>query len=308
MGFKTMPLDHYLVFRNVTRYASVNREELYKVLGFIGKKSVGSRSVIGYLVSRVPLQVCTGKVFREKVATLVKTNTRDCGIPQGSPISDVLANLYLLEFDTWMTNEMAKIGGSYRRYSDDILMIVPGHADDFELRLSEIEKRLTAYGDKLKIQPAKSTVHKFSRSADSEFQNYQLVSGSAGKNGLDYLGFRFDGRKIFIRDSTRSRLQRKMTFAVNATVRRLSRANPGKGRAELKRLFDANVVLSQFYKVRDFETVAAIPNKWTFWTYLIRAQKTFGMKGKSIAGQVRNFRRSISYKADKQIDKYTIIP
>jgi hypothetical protein len=308
LGLKTMPSDHYQVFRNVTRYASVNREALYKALGFIGTKWVGTKHAVGYLVRRVPLHLCSGKVFREKVVPLVKTNTTNYGIPQGSPISDVLANLYLLEFDTQIADHMAKVGGSYRRYSDDILVIVPGHGDDLVARLAEIETFLRGCGDKLKIQPTKTTVHKFSCSGGAEFPTCQLLSGSAGKNGLEYLGFRFDGRKVFIRDSTRSRLQRKMTFAVNAAVRRLFRANPGKGRAELKGLFDANAVLSQFYKVRAFETVAAIPNRWTFWTYLIRAREVFGSKGRPITGQVRNFRRSISYKAGQLIDECTIIP
>jgi hypothetical protein len=308
LGFKIMPPDHFQVFRNVTRYACVNREALYKILGFIGQKSVGTRQVTGYLVKRVPQHVCSGRIFREKVASLIKTNRTNYGIPQGSPISDVLANLSLLEFDTEMVEQMAKVGGSYRRYSDDILLIIPGHGDDFVARLAQVQVLLKACGDKLTIQPTKTTVHKFSRTEGTDFSKCTLLSGSAGKNGLEYLGFRFDGRKAFIRDSTRSRLQRKMTFAVNAAVRRLFRANPGKGRAELKRLFDVNAVLSQFYKVRDFESVAATPRSWTFWTYLIRAQETLGSKGKPIAGQVRNFRHSISYKADRLIDKCTAIP
>lgn len=308
LGFKSMPADHYQVFRNVTRYASVNRETLYKALGFIGQKSMGTRQVIGYLVKRVPLHLCSGRIFREKLLSLVKTNRTSYGIPQGSPISDVLANLYLLEFDTQMVYQLAKVGGTYRRYSDDILLIVPDHGDDFVARLAQVEVQLKACGDKLKIQQAKTTAHKFSRIDGADFSKCQLLSGSTGKNGLEYLGFRFDGRKAFVRDSTRSRLQRKMTFAVNAAVRRLYRANPGKGRAELKRLFDVNAVLTQFYKVRDFESVAATPSRWTFWTYLIRAQEVFGSKGKPIVGQVRNFRRSISYKADRLIDKCTVIP
>jgi len=254
------------------------------------------------------MHLCSGRIFREKLLSLVKTNRTSYGIPQGSPISDVLANLYLLEFDTQMVYQLAKVGGTYRRYSDDILLIVPGHGDDYVARLAQVEMQLKACGDKLKIQQAKTTAHKFSRIDGADFSKCQLLSGSTGKNGLEYLGFRFDGRKAFVRDSTRSRLQRKMTFAVNAAVRRLYRANPGKGRAELKRLFDVNGVLTQFYKVRDFESVAATPSRWTFWTYLIRAQEIFGSKGKPIVGQVRNFRRSISYKADRLIDKCTVIP
>ena len=46
------------------------------------------------------------------------------GIPQGLPISAVLANLYLLDFDKNILDKVVKgKGGFYRRYSDDIIII-----------------------------------------------------------------------------------------------------------------------------------------------------------------------------------------
>lgn len=308
MGFQTMPLDHYRVFRSITRYASVRREMLYRALGFIGPKSVGTRRVIGYLVNRVPLQVCSGKDFREKIERLISWNPNSHGIPQGSPISDVLANLYMLEFDTVIAQEMSKIGGTYRRYSDDILLIVPGHTDDYHARLAGVEALFTGCGSSLQIQPSKSTVHKFSSLQHCTLQGCQRIHGNSGKNGLEYLGFRFDGSRVYIRDSTRSRLQRKMTFAVNTAVRSLHLANPGMGRAALKNQFNPDLVVHKFYKVRDFETVASIPKKWTFWTYTTRAQEVFGSMGKPIARQLRNFRRSVSHKAASLIDKCVNLP
>jgi hypothetical protein len=308
MGFETLPPDHFRVFRSITRFASVNREELYKALQIIGVISAAPKQKVGYLVKRVPLQLCKGKDFRAKVRPLLTTNTNTYGIPQGSPISDVLANLYMLEFDTRMVDQTAQIGGSYRRYSDDILVVIPGHAEDITKRLASIDSILSSCAGNLIIQPTKSTVHKFFTNVSARRQPCDLLQGSAGKNGLEYLGFRFDGQHVFIRDSTRSRLQRKMTYAVHAAVRRLHRANPGKGRSELKKLFEPNFVLQQFYKVRDFESVAQTPNKWTFWTYVIRAQQVFGAVGKPIGRQVRNFRKSIAQKAERIIDRCTSLP
>ncbi len=308
MGFSTMPPDHYSVFRNVTRYSTVSREKLYRALGFIGSKNVGGRTVTGYIIKRVPLQVCSGKIFRKKVLPLISANSNACGIPQGSPISDVLANLYMLEFDTAMVAEAASLGGSYRRYSDDILLTVPGHADDWQARLKSINSTLTALGSNLKIQPTKTTVHKFSKSSTSGQHLCERICGTAGRNGLEYLGFRFDGNRVFLRDSTRSRLQRKMTYTVKAAVWGLLRNYPGKGRAELKSLFNADLVLRKFYKVRDFEAVVTEPDKWTFWTYAIRAQKVLGDSGRPIGRQLRNFRRSIVHKANRLIDATTAIP
>src|SRR5690606_31674233 len=47
------------------------------------------------------------------------------GIPQGLPISAVLANLYMYDADQRIQQSIRKLGGTYRRYSDDILLIVP---------------------------------------------------------------------------------------------------------------------------------------------------------------------------------------
>ena len=65
LQLERLPHDHYRVFRAITNYSSVNREELYKVLGFIGAKQVNGRLVAGYLIDRIPLQVCSGQEFRK---------------------------------------------------------------------------------------------------------------------------------------------------------------------------------------------------------------------------------------------------
>ena len=102
----------------------------------------------GYLVpyADVPTQLCSPHDFRQKILgengqyeSLVIPNSKSCGIPQGAPNSDLLANLYLIDFDVEMNalassdllanlylidfdvemNALASsVGGSYVRYSD----------------------------------------------------------------------------------------------------------------------------------------------------------------------------------------------
>ncbi len=47
------------------------------------------------------------------------------GIPQGSPISAILSNIYMIDFDVKMKEFISKVNGKYYRYCDDILCIAP---------------------------------------------------------------------------------------------------------------------------------------------------------------------------------------
>ncbi|MEQ9567367.1 MAG: hypothetical protein RLN85_16390, partial [Pseudomonadales bacterium] len=97
-----LPPDHVAVFKAVTKYHFVDKISAYERLGFFGAKTrKNGKTAPGYLVppNRMPMQLCTPAEFREKVAELIEQNTNKHGIPQGAPISDLLANLYLLDFD-----------------------------------------------------------------------------------------------------------------------------------------------------------------------------------------------------------------
>ena len=65
--------------------------------------------------------------FRDKVRknALIISNKANFGIPQGSPISALLSNIYMLNFDIEMKDYVATLGGEYFRYCDDMLFIVP---------------------------------------------------------------------------------------------------------------------------------------------------------------------------------------
>ena len=106
---------------------------------------------------------------------------RDKGTPQGSPVSPVLANLFMhYAFDRWMGREFP--GCPFERYADDVV----AHCDDEEqaqrLRVA-IAERLGALGlelhpDKTKIVYCKDT----KRPGDSEHTSF------------DFLGYTFRGR------------------------------------------------------------------------------------------------------------------
>jgi hypothetical protein len=310
LGVDRLPRDHFAVFKNITRYRVVERVEAYKRLGFYGRKTEtkNGKPINGYLVpySDVPTQLCSPHVFRQKILgengeyeSLVLPNKEAHGIPQGAPISDLLANLYLIDFDVEMNGLADSLGGSYVRYSDDILLILPVAVEHAEKIMAELPDRIRVYGAKLEIKPSKSSLVQYRQGEQG--QSCKLIAGK-GRNGLEYLGFRFDGRDIFLRDATMSNLYRKVANVARnqaeATVKRYA----GKTRDELCEAFNFEQFSKRFGRVEGFEPNSS--NKtWTFWTYVVRAVDEFGPAGKKIMGQVRRLKRRSRVRVSNEIGR-----
>ncbi|WP_257983354.1 reverse transcriptase domain-containing protein, partial [Vibrio parahaemolyticus] len=55
----------------------------------------------------------------------MKKNRESQGIPQGSPMSGLLSNIYMIDFDIKLKNYAESLNGKYYRYCDDLLCILP---------------------------------------------------------------------------------------------------------------------------------------------------------------------------------------
>jgi RNA-directed DNA polymerase len=192
-----LPSDHYAVFKSVTKYAFADRDQVFNEFGISESHSNNALS-----------RICSPAEFRDRVRGkgLVKRNTNSFGIPQGSPISAMLSNIYMLSFDQAMHALAQQFGGSYRRYCDDILWIGdPGTAGIVEAELKNELKRLS-----LKINVGKTERVHFSRTASGK-----LVANRP----LQYLGFNFDGQRQIIRSSSIARYFRRMKHSVRLSAR-----------------------------------------------------------------------------------------
>jgi len=299
LGATELPHDHAAVFRAITRYAIVDRDAAYERLGYLTWQTKGSSRIPVYTTGfkDMPRQLCTNADFREKicgkggaVASLIETNKNDFGIPQGSPISDMLANLYLIDFDSALKAYVDAIGGAFFRYSDDIIIVIPGGeaeavaARDFAM--TEIQK----HGSQIVIKAKKTSVLKYFPAPGG--QGFEKLHGEQGENGLEYLGFRYDGKAAYLRDATLSRLYRKVTRSIRAEARALVRRYPGRDQAYIESQFDAPKFMQRYGRVADFDHTASY-DTWTFWTYAKRAIETFGPLGRPIGGQLKNYGRIV---------------
>jgi len=295
IGKPELPPDHRAVFGAITKYSIVDRNAAYERLGYLKWEAKGTGKIPIYTTGfkEMPRQLCTNADFREKICgkngkyeSLIKKHCDNFGIPQGSPISDMLANLYLIDFDTALKAYVDPLGGTFFRYSDDIIIILPGDeahalaARDFAMG------EITKHGSQIVIKKSKTSVLKYFPS--SVGQEFKKLDGELGTNGLEYLGFRYDGRLVFIRDATLSRLYRKVTRSIRAEARALVRRYPGKDQIYIESKFDAPKFMQRYGRVADFDPSASY-DTWTFWTYAKRAMETFGTLGRPISGQLKNY-------------------
>lgn len=189
----------------------------------------------------------------------------------------------------------------YYRYSDDILIIVPGGVDRGRFFLDLARSLIKKFGAHLEIKEEKSAIVAYARDGDA--QRCELIDGTQGRNGLEYLGFRFDGRFAYLRDSTISNLNRKVTRAAQRDAFVCARRYPDKNIVQLETLFDFNKLCKRFGRVENFGEKHKDYRSWTFWTYARRAAQVFGPLGAPILRQLRKHRTFVRKQAMKSLRK-----
>jgi RNA-directed DNA polymerase len=212
LGVKELSRDWYVVFKNVCRYAHVELKELGQIEGFNPEKPPFP------LVDNIPsaLKRCRG-------AKIVNRNKSNCDVPQGTPISAVFANASMLEFDRALQNWVKSIGGSYRRYSDDIMLLVsPRFATNAQNQITNQAKLIG-----LTINSKKTEISHFSLKGGVQISDVPIT----------YLGFTFDGKNVGLRSRTLSRYYRRMTYATRRTVKTAGKAGQTYTNAFKRQLF-----------------------------------------------------------------------
>lgn len=206
LGDERLPEDHYQLFRSLTKFAYVKERRLRQIFPEFYAQSHNQRS---------GKQICSPYEFREKVRGKghLIVNPHSYGIPQGTPISALLSNIYMRPFDHAVYEKVNTLGGMYRRYSDDLVTVVPDSARA-EVKQFVMEKISDL---KLVIQERKTESYLFSHNGQEI--GCQKLSGdeqteAIEDNQLQYLGFVFDGKNIRIRPSSLTRFYRRMNGAL----------------------------------------------------------------------------------------------
>jgi hypothetical protein len=208
---KSLPEDHYAVFKAVTKYSYVNKDDVFKIFD-IDESNYHRIS-----------KICNLKDFKSKVraSSLIVKNTDKQGIPQGLSISANLSNIYMIEFDKNVSTYINNISGIYRRYSDDIVIVCDRskYKDAIKYIINQIEKTC-----KLTIQKEKTEIKFFSKNRRGDVH---CKDENGNDSTMQYLGVISDGKVENLRASTISRYVRRITNAVKKESR-LSKKNQRK--------------------------------------------------------------------------------
>ncbi|RUO48429.1 antiviral reverse transcriptase Drt2 [Pseudidiomarina donghaiensis] len=198
IGTRKLPNDHYAVFKSLTKFSFCNREAIYKAFQISPNNPWNGRQ-----------RICKPAEFRKQVrdSGLITTNKVIFGIPQGTPISALLSNIYMIDFDQKMRSLAKECGGSYRRYCDDMLFIIKrGCEARVELQADcELKKLGVA------INPKKTEVRQFWRYGGVQKANAPL----------QYLGFTFDGQRVLLRSAALAKFSGRMNKAIRLVSRTL---------------------------------------------------------------------------------------
>jgi len=231
IGVQRLPDDHFNVFKAATNFSYVLKDDL-RLPYAIGKRRSGfdEKKLSDLRKKGIQAFFESPKHFREAVKDkqirIHKHPFRDSdgtpvGIPQGLPISAVLANLYLLEFDLKIIDEVVKkFDAFYRRYSDDIIIVCSrGNRKKIENLVYEL-----ILESKVEMSTDKTEVFEFSLQDKGGIETLvsSKLTGSEKKSGIPftYLGFEFYGSKTLIKSANLAKFYRRMIQSVKSKTRR----------------------------------------------------------------------------------------
>lgn len=217
LGTTRLSAEEYKVLRSLTAYRYALKDK-------------GNKSVYAKLVSQIAKGITkkgysTAQAVYEFGRNIIKSNKTSIGIPQGSPASGLLANIYLSKFDCGFKEKFPHI--MYRRYSDDVILICPVDEADkvFSFLLESIKSSL------LEINPTKAFLARFKKKDDGSVVCLDVQDGnkkSVSRRYLDYLGFEFNGQTVLLRGKTLQRAYKKAAAKIGEFSLRQTEENPRK--------------------------------------------------------------------------------
>ena len=282
---KTLSDDWYAVFKNITKYTKWEYDDLYKYncdkynSNKINKDDVFSKKKFAALET-----VLTKDEFKSQIKNKhLKANT--VGVPQGSAISAVLANIYMIDVDKAISDYVKSLKGLYMRYSDDFIVVIPGESERFQEHYKFIRNCLEK-ADSVELSPEKTQIFTFEKSITGntdkalEYGKIKNVISEFipdlcnGNDIINFLGFSFDGKTLRIRDKTITkyyyRMKKKARYIVTCEYK-----TKFDNQISCENLFDLYSIKGAFPEKSSEVNIESKNKHGNFITYVARSEKIY---------------------------------
>ncbi|WP_205461854.1 reverse transcriptase domain-containing protein [Mangrovibacterium lignilyticum] len=268
LNVKRLPDDHFNVYKSITQFRYINLNDLRTVKG-----GFDEREIAKYQKNGIDAFFSSMDDFRKRLKAkdfIVRRNQFHkqedgkrylVGIPQGLPVSALLANIYMYQFDQAVYNELyLKHKVFYRRYSDDIVLV----CNIDQQKFVEEFIRNTISGDltKLKLSENKTerTLFRYDQIGSTKrLQCYAIDPNGEQKVNVpfNYLGFQFYGYQTLVKNNRISNFYRRMKRVVR-------RQHLKAEKAKEKNLTDIKVIYkSRLYRLFSYKGIKKreLPNQ-----------------------------------------------
>ena len=195
----------YNIFKSITKYSYIYKRDINIELG---KDKKISRKYFNNIEDF--------RKFKKRKGVINK-NKSGIGIPQGTSMSAVLANIYMIQVDSEINKMVINKSGIYRRYSDDFIIIIPKNnivEEEFYELIEEI--KIIIKKANLVLQDEKTRLLRFKSNKVIDFKNNKKCT-------LDYLGFVFDGENVSIRQRSIYKYYRNAYRLINRSKIKLEK-------------------------------------------------------------------------------------
>lgn len=207
MKVDSLPDDYYKVFRSITKHSWLELDEIREYKG-INRKEFNKLD-----------RIFTPEELRSYKKGRLQKNEKDYGIPQGSAISAVFSNVYLIDFDCIINDYITGIGGFYCRYCDDFIIIVPWTTENKREDIVNFVFRTVSSIPNLDLQYDKTQIYHYENEKITDITKCYRMNNKPERNYISYLGFSFDGKVVSIRSKTITKYYERMYRKVDSITR-----------------------------------------------------------------------------------------
>lgn len=294
LGKDYLEKDWYNVFRSVTKYGYYEKNDLITKFG--NDSLLREKNKNSYFDNMKEFRMFqkTKKAYKNK-----DEEHNISGIPQGTAISAVLANVYASSFDVEMKDIAEQYEGLYRRYSDDFILILPEKQNSSKLTtdlFEDITKRVLQLisDNHLKINEDKTELYKFTNSKILNLKNDT-------NSHINYLGFIFDGKEVQLRGKSIYKFYRKAKKLIDkAKSAKERRENAGEIVEKLpyrKKIYSLYTDLGEDYKYGNFISYAKKSQK----TFDFKSPHTVNLMMNQLKNRKKIIEKELGYKIHTKI-------